>query len=132
MTPEELTKALRCQIECEKCPYGLGCRCDVEKMRADAADEIKRLTRLFQSEHAVASALQEKADKLEAENERLKSAKRCLNCVYYKGLAECELIGDCGGTDFYCGWFADKSDPVSHAEREVIMSDSVDTDKAEV
>lgn len=29
---------------------------------------------------------------------------RCKDCQYYLGLAECEMIGFCGGTNFYCGW----------------------------
>ncbi len=37
---------------------------------------------------------------------------RCLECKNYEGLAECSLIGDCGGTDFYCGWF----EPSAEAE----------------
>lgn len=34
---------------------------------------------------------------------------RCIDCVHYKGMAECDLIGECGGTDFYCKW-ADRKD----------------------
>ena len=29
---------------------------------------------------------------------------RCIKCKYYKGLACCKLIGDCGGTNWFCGW----------------------------
>lgn len=29
---------------------------------------------------------------------------RCIDCENYRGLAECQLIGDCGGTDFFCAW----------------------------
>ena len=29
---------------------------------------------------------------------------RCINCKYYEGLANCKLIGDCGGTNWFCGW----------------------------
>ena len=29
---------------------------------------------------------------------------RCINCKYYEGLACCKLIGDCGGTNWFCGW----------------------------
>ena len=33
---------------------------------------------------------------------------RCLDCRNYEGLAVCKLIGDCGGTNFFCGWFEPK------------------------
>ena len=29
---------------------------------------------------------------------------RCKDCIHYKGLAECDVIGDCMGTDGYCAW----------------------------
>lgn len=29
---------------------------------------------------------------------------RCINCKNYEGLACCKLIGDCGGTNWFCGW----------------------------
>lgn len=29
---------------------------------------------------------------------------RCIECVYYRGLARCEIVNDCGGTNFYCAW----------------------------
>lgn len=29
---------------------------------------------------------------------------RCINCKHYEGLACCKLIGDCGGTNWFCGW----------------------------
>lgn len=29
---------------------------------------------------------------------------QCKDCKHYLGLAECRLIGECGGTKFYCGW----------------------------
>lgn len=35
---------------------------------------------------------------------------RCVGCKYYKGLAECELITECGGTNWFCGWFEPKED----------------------
>ena len=28
----------------------------------------------------------------------------CKDCKHYIGLAECGLIGPCGGTDWYCGY----------------------------
>lgn len=30
---------------------------------------------------------------------------RCVECAHYQGLAVCEYIGDCGGTNWICGWF---------------------------
>ena len=33
---------------------------------------------------------------------------RCLECNHYEGLAECEYLGNCGGTDWICGWFEPK------------------------
>ena len=29
---------------------------------------------------------------------------RCKDCKHYKGLAECEVIGDCMGTYGFCAW----------------------------
>lgn len=29
---------------------------------------------------------------------------RCKDCIHYKGLAECDVIGECMGTDGYCAW----------------------------
>jgi len=36
---------------------------------------------------------------------RVRLVGRCLDCKHYEGLAECEIIGACGGTDWFCGWF---------------------------
>lgn len=33
---------------------------------------------------------------------------RCVECTHYEGLAVCEFLGDCGGTDWICGWFEPK------------------------
>lgn len=33
---------------------------------------------------------------------------RCVGCKYYNGLAECELLSECGGTNWFCGWFEPK------------------------
>mgnify|MGYP005777341315 CR=1 FL=1 len=33
---------------------------------------------------------------------------RCVGCKYYNGLAECELLAECGGTNWVCGWFEPK------------------------
>lgn len=33
---------------------------------------------------------------------------RCVGCKYYNGLAECELLAECGGTNWFCGWFEPK------------------------
>ena len=33
---------------------------------------------------------------------------RCVECAHYEGLAVCEFLGDCGGTDWICGWFEPK------------------------
>lgn len=30
---------------------------------------------------------------------------RCVECAHYEGLAVCEFLGDCGGTNWICGWF---------------------------
>lgn len=35
---------------------------------------------------------------------------RCVECEHYEGLAVCEFLGDCGGTDWICGWFEPKKD----------------------
>lgn len=29
---------------------------------------------------------------------------RCIQCKHYEGLACCKLLGDCGGTNWFCGW----------------------------
>ena len=33
---------------------------------------------------------------------------RCGGCNHYNGLAECELLAECGGTNWFCGWFEPK------------------------
>lgn len=33
---------------------------------------------------------------------------RCVECAHYEGLAVCEYLGDCGGTNWICGWFEPK------------------------
>lgn len=33
---------------------------------------------------------------------------RFVECAHYEGLAVCEFLGDCGGTDWICGWFEPK------------------------
>lgn len=33
---------------------------------------------------------------------------RCVECSHYEGLAVCEYLGDCGGTNWICGWFEPK------------------------
>lgn len=33
---------------------------------------------------------------------------RCVECAHYQGLAVCEYLGDCGGTNWICGWFEAK------------------------
>lgn len=35
---------------------------------------------------------------------------RCLDCKHYEGLAVCEYLGDCGGTNWICGWFEPKEE----------------------
>ena len=30
---------------------------------------------------------------------------RCKDCMHYNGLAECEFVPECGGTNWFCGWF---------------------------
>ena len=30
---------------------------------------------------------------------------RCEECMHYNGLAECEFVPECGGTNWFCGWF---------------------------
>ena len=42
---------------------------------------------------------------------------RCLECNHYEGLAECEYLGNCGGTDWICGWFEPKKSSLK--ERKV-------------
>lgn len=47
---------------------------------------------------------------LEADREGRCHIGRCVECEHYEGLAVCELLGDCGGTDWICGWFEPKKD----------------------
>ena len=47
---------------------------------------------------------------LEADREGRCHIGRCVECEHYAGLAVCELLGDCGGTDWICGWFEPKKD----------------------
>lgn len=42
---------------------------------------------------------------------------RCLECKHYEGLAECEYLGGCGGSDWICGWFEPKKSSLK--ERKV-------------
>lgn len=36
---------------------------------------------------------------------------RYLDCTHYEGLAVFELLGDCGGTNWICGWFEYRTSP---------------------
>lgn len=56
--------------------------------------------------NATAKLYNEAADAIE-ELSKLNDVQpvvRCINCKYYEGLACCKLIGDCGGTNWFCGW----------------------------
>ena len=63
----------------------------------------------------------QRADRLEAELEIERTKHqlgRCLDCRNYEGLAVCKLIGDCGGTNFFCGWFEPKTEAALRRELE--------------
>lgn len=47
---------------------------------------------------------------VEADQEKHCHIGRCVECEHYEGLAVCELLGECGGTDWICGWFEPKKD----------------------
>ena len=42
---------------------------------------------------------------VEADREGRCHIGRCVECSHYEGLAVCEFLGDCGGTNWICGWF---------------------------
>ena len=42
---------------------------------------------------------------VEADRECRNHIGRCVECSHYEGLAVCEFLGDCGGTNWICGWF---------------------------
>lgn len=46
----------------------------------------------------------------EADREGKVHIGRCLDCKHYEGLAVCEYLGDCGGTNWICGWFEPKEE----------------------
>lgn len=63
----------------------------------------------------------QRADRLEAELEIERTKHqlgRCLDCRNYEGLAVCKLIGDCGGTNFFCGWFEPKTEAALRREQD--------------
>lgn len=63
----------------------------------------------------------QRADQLEAELEIERTKHqlgRCLDCRNYEGLAVCKLIGDCGGTNFFCGWFEPKTEAALRREQD--------------
>lgn len=45
---------------------------------------------------------------VEADREGRCHIGRCVECEHYEGLAVCEFLGDCGGTNWICGWFEHK------------------------
>lgn len=45
---------------------------------------------------------------VEADREGKCHIGRCVECAHYEGLAVCEFLGDCGGTNWICGWFEPK------------------------
>lgn len=44
---------------------------------------------------------------------------RCVECLHYEGLAVCEFLGDCGGTNWICGWFEPKKSIESTPKGEI-------------
>ena len=54
---------------------------------------------------------------IEADREGHVHIGRCLECKHYEGLAECEYLGGCGGSDWICGWFEPKKSSLK--ERKV-------------
>lgn len=55
---------------------------------------------------ATAKLYNEAADTIEelSKPNDVQPVVRCIKCKYYEGLACCKLIGDCGGTNWFCGW----------------------------
>lgn len=69
------------------------------------------VTRLKAYEDAIPfDELPRAAELVRAEKEGKLHIGRCLECKEYEGLAVCSLIGDCGGTNFHCGWFAPRDE----------------------
>lgn len=53
---------------------------------------------------------------VEADREGKCHIGRCVECTHYKGLATCEYLGECGGTNWICGWF-DRREDVKDPEK---------------
>ena len=49
-------------------------------------------------------------DMVESDREGRCHIGRCVECSHYEGLAVCEFLGDCGGTNWICGWFEPRQD----------------------
>ena len=64
---------------------------DIEDAIADEESEEYNLSRL--------------RELVQADKEGKAHIGRCVECSHYEGLAVCEFLGDCGGTDWICGWF---------------------------
>ena len=71
---------------------------------ADWLEELKKIKDILRSDYD----LDRLRELVEADREGKCHIGRCVECAHYEGLAVCEFLGDCGGTNWICGWFEPK------------------------
>lgn len=71
----------------------------------DVAEVAKMIRKMIES-----GEIDHLRELVQAEKDGRLHIGRCIECKQYDGLAVCKLIGDCGGTNFYCGWFESREE----------------------
>ena len=85
--------------------------CQNETLQCGECDELDRFVdRLGSIEDILGDDydLDRLRELVEADRDGRCHIGRCVECAHYEGLAVCEFLGDCGGTDWICGWFEPK------------------------
>ena len=82
--------------------------CQNETLQCGECDELDRFVdRLGSIEDILGDDydLDRLRELVEADRDGRCHIGRCVECSHYEGLAVCEFLGDCGGTNWICGWF---------------------------
>ena len=74
------------------------------------SEQLEKALSAYRASGLTPDELARAAELVRAEKEGKLHIGRCLECKEYEGLAVCSLIGDCGGTNFHCGWFAPRAE----------------------
>lgn len=72
-------------------------------------DDVAEIAKIFRK-MIESGEIDQLCELVQAEKDGRLHIGRCIECKQYDGLAVCKLIGDCGGTNFYCGWFESREE----------------------